>query len=148
MSTAYAVSRRLSSIEKLFTNIQFEFQFETHIYGLGYSQVNVTIPGIGARLRLWVLPTPIDEERITLNLATSAKYLEPGRIHPLLSWIPKKLLTEIVRRLTFAGFLNDVKQDIPIWQNKQYVSPPALAEGDGPIGPYRQWAKQFYSEGS
>jgi len=146
MSTAYSVSRSLFGLEKLFPNALFEFQFETHIYGLGYSQVNVTIPRAGATLRLWVLPTPIDKDRIALNLATSARLLEPGRIHPLLSFIPKLLLTNIVRHFTFAGFINDVKQDIPIWQNKKYISPPALAEGDGPIGIYRQWAKQFYNE--
>lgn len=146
MSTAYSVSRNLFGLERLFRNLLFEFQFETHIYGLGYSQVDVTVPMFGAELRLWVLPTPIAEDRITLSLATSARTLQPGKIHPLLSLFPKLLLTKLIRQFTFAGFINDVKQDIPIWQNKKYISPPALAEGDGPIGMYRQWAKQFYSQ--
>jgi len=31
-----------------------------------------------------------------------------------------------------------------VWQHKRYVQPPILAEGDGPAGKYRQWARQFY----
>ena len=26
-----------------------------------------------------------------------------------------------------------------------YVDPPALADGDGPVGAYRRWARQFYT---
>lgn len=37
-----------------------------------------------------------------------------------------------------------MRQDVPIWEHKVHVNPPALAEGDGPIGKYRQWVKQFY----
>lgn len=146
MSTAYAVSRNLLGLEKVLPNTLFDFQFDTHIYGLGYSQVDVCIPKLKAQIRLWVLPTPIDQERIRLNLATSVKRIEPGRVPSWFTAIPRTLLTYAVRRFTFVGFINDVRQDIPIWQNKKYVSPPALAEGDGPIGMYRQWAKQFYAE--
>lgn len=145
MSTAYCVSRHLFGLEKLLPNSFFDFQFDTHIYGLGYSQVDVYIPKLDARIRLWVLPTPIDEERLTLSLATSVKLMEPRRNYGLLVVIPRMLLTRLVRRFTFAGFIRDVRQDIPIWENKRYVSPPALADGDGPIGMYRQWAKQFYN---
>ena len=38
-----------------------------------------------------------------------------------------------------------VGEDIPIWENKRYVERPPLCEGDGPIGQYRRWARQFYS---
>ncbi len=44
------------------------------------------------------------------------------------------------------GYLKDVLQDIPMWSTKAYVNLPALAEGDGPIGPYRRWARQFYDD--
>jgi len=37
-----------------------------------------------------------------------------------------------------------VQKDIEIWKYKRYLKHPALAEGDGPIGLYRKWAKQFY----
>ena len=41
-----------------------------------------------------------------------------------------------------------VRQDIPIWENKIYRERPFLCEGDGPILRFRHWAKQFYVEPS
>jgi 3-ketosteroid 9alpha-monooxygenase subunit A len=35
-------------------------------------------------------------------------------------------------------------QDVPIWEHKRFVANPLLCVGDGPIGRYRKWAKQFY----
>jgi nitrite reductase/ring-hydroxylating ferredoxin subunit len=146
LSTAYAVQRAIPILERLFPDRLFEFQFETQIYGLGYSLVNVTVPGVQVEARLWVLPTPIDAERITLRLATSVKQNEPRTVYPLLGVIPRTAYNALVARALLAGFVHDAQQDFVIWQNKRYVNPPALAEGDGPIGKYRQWAKQFYAE--
>lgn len=41
-------------------------------------------------------------------------------------------------------FVTDVGQDVPLWEHKRYLDAPALAVGDGPIGLYRRWARQFY----
>jgi 3-ketosteroid 9alpha-monooxygenase subunit A len=35
-------------------------------------------------------------------------------------------------------------EDNVIFDNKIYIANPALADGDGPILPFRKWAKQFY----
>ncbi|WP_372455096.1 hypothetical protein [Streptomyces buecherae] len=32
-----------------------------------------------------------------------------------------------------------------MWENKIFLSHPRLATGDGPIGFFRHWARQFYS---
>jgi hypothetical protein len=32
-----------------------------------------------------------------------------------------------------------------VWRHKRFASRPALAAGDGPIGLYRQWTRQFYA---
>jgi hypothetical protein len=48
--------------------------------------------------------------------------------------------------MIFQGFKADVGQDIPVWNRKLFLAQPALAEGDGPIGAYRRWARQFYAE--
>jgi nitrite reductase/ring-hydroxylating ferredoxin subunit len=146
LSTAYAVRRGLPGLERWLPNALFEFHFETQIYGLGYSLVNVTIPMLGAQGRLWVLPTAIDPQRIVLHLAASLKAIDPARIHPFLAAVPPRLLTRLVADQLFNGFIHDTRQDFPIWENKKYLSPPALAQGDGPIGKYRQWAKQFYEQ--
>jgi hypothetical protein len=59
--------------------------------------------------------------------------------------VPPRLLDRLIGAVMLQNFLADVRQDLPIWANKSYVSPPALAQGDGPIGKYRSWAKQFYT---
>ena len=106
-----------------------QFEFETQIFGLGYSLVNVRLPRFGIEARLWVLPTPIDEKRLTLRLAASTRGSLGPTVNPVLLW----------------GFARGAAQDFPIWENKRFLERPALAEGDGPIGLYRRWARQFYT---
>ena len=68
----------------------------------------------------------------------------PGKIHPLLKLVPKKLIQNIILKTAFKGYQHDVSQDFKIWENKMYISLPALAKGDGPVWQYREWARQFY----
>jgi hypothetical protein len=126
-------------------------QFDIHVHGLGYSLVEVEIPRFQLQARLFVLPTPLDVERIILRVAVSARYVaHPGTIHPALRLLPGRVFTPLLNRIlpgaVLDGLANDVQQDFEIWQHKVYFSPPLLAEGDGPVGRYRQWVKQFYSE--
>ena len=48
-----------------------------------------------------------------------------------------------------AAIIRDIvkqmNEDIPIWENKIFLERPKLCDGDGPIGEYRRWARQFYS---
>lgn len=108
---------------------------ETNIYGLGYSQVNVKIPKLNLTLRMWVLPTPINAKKLKLRLVMSLQRRE-GIIGGI-DFILSKLILE--------GFAKDTQQDFAIWENKIFLEAPALAEGDGPIGKYRKWARQFYT---
>ena len=131
LSTAFAAEHPLPLLRRR----TLRFEFETHVHGLGYSLVHAHVPRFGLETRLWVLPTPIDEERLTLRLAASIRRTKRP--------VPEGLLT----RLVLAGFAYDARQDFPIWENKRYLARPALAEGDGPIGMYRRWARQFYAVG-
>ena len=45
-----------------------------------------------------------------------------------------------------AEVSRQLEEDIPIWENKIYLDRPALCDGDGPIGSFRKWCKQFYVE--
>jgi nitrite reductase/ring-hydroxylating ferredoxin subunit len=38
----------------------------------------------------------------------------------------------------------EFEKDIPIWENKVYLPAPLLCKGDGPIGRFRMWARQFF----
>ena len=113
--------------------------------GLGYSFVEVDLPQLGMETRNFVFARPIDSENTSLTIALSIKNIDhPEKIHPVLKLIPKKLLRSIILSATFKGYMNDVKQDFFVWENKKYVTRPSLAKGDGPIGLYRKYVQQFY----
>lgn len=133
LTTRYAFSRR--SLVPGTPPVRAEFTI--HAYGLGYSYVDVDVLSHGLRTRHFVLATPTDGERIDLHVAASVA--GGGR----LSRVPGVLLDRLLGAVMFKGFLSDVTQDVPIWSKKIHVHPPALAQGDGPIGRYRSWARQF-----
>lgn len=120
-------------------------EINIHVHGLGYSFVEVDLPEMKLKTRQYVFPMPVDENKINLKIGMSVnKNFKSSKIHPALSLLPKKMLVNILLNKAFTGYANDVKQDFKIWENKVYMENPALAKGDGPIGKYRQWAKQFY----
>jgi cholesterol 7-desaturase len=140
LSTAYTAKRPAPLVGRRWL---FDFDFETHIHGLGYSQVDVRVRGFDIRARLWVLPTPAAEGRVTLYLAASGDGAS-GATHPLLRVIPRQVRGALIARGLLAALVSDARQDFIIWGNGRYTHPPALAQGDGPIGKYRVWAAQFY----
>jgi len=135
LTTCYRVRRR----PLLPGTPPIDATFTIHVHGLGYSFVDVAVPSHRLRTRYFVLSTPIDHEHVDLHLAGCL------RGEGVLGLLPAGVLDRLLGALVFrGGFLKDVRQDLPIWSNKVFVHPPALAEGDGPIGKYRSWAKQFY----
>lgn len=138
LSIAYAANRPLPRLSRL----AFDFEYDLHIYGLGYSLVQVSVPRFGLRSRLFILATPVSDDYLDLTLALSVR---EGFDHPLLRRLPAALLSRVIARAILGGLAHDAGQDFPIWENKRYLDPPALAEGDGPIGRFRHWARQFYT---
>jgi len=57
-----------------------------------------------------------------------------------------KDVTSTVGKAFMAEIERQLGQDIPIWENKIYVNPPLVVDGDGPIGIFRRLVKQFYSD--
>lgn len=110
-------------------------EFDVHVHGFGYSLVEVKLPKLGIRTRQFVLSCPTDKERIEFRIGLSV-HRSAGPLAPLLA------------RMAFREFVHDVHQDFPMWENKRYIAPPVLARGDGPVGVFRQWAKQFYPSGA
>jgi nitrite reductase/ring-hydroxylating ferredoxin subunit len=141
LSTAYAAQRPVPLLGRWW---HFDIEFETHIHGLGYSQVDVLVRGFDIRARLWVLPTPIDTRRTALHLAASGDGCS-GETHPWLRAIPRRLRGALIAHGLLAGLVYDARQDFAIWEHGRHVHPPALAQGDGPIGKYRAWATSFYA---
>jgi nitrite reductase/ring-hydroxylating ferredoxin subunit len=107
--------------------------FDVLVHGLGYSRVDSFVPSLGLRARHLVLSTPVDASHVHLRLGTLQRTPWP---------IPG--LARAVCEVTHRMYRHEVEQDLKFWENKRYVARPALAKGDGPIGTYRKWCRQFY----
>jgi nitrite reductase/ring-hydroxylating ferredoxin subunit len=117
----------------------FTVEVEIHQHGLGYAFVEART-SIGMLGRQLVMATPLEGDQIDLRIANSIRIDRAGVRSPLLSLLPTRWLAA----MAFTEFARDVAQDLAIWNNKRFVSPPALAAGDGPVGAYRKWARQFH----
>ena len=107
--------------------------------------VEARLSEYGVRSRHFVFCTPIDGTHVQLMVGNQPMLpAHLGAVHPLLKAVPVRLLSPLIAAETMRQYEHDVQQDWDIWERKIYVHPPRLARGDGPIGPYRQWCRQFY----
>ncbi|MCO4772680.1 MAG: Rieske (2Fe-2S) protein [Deltaproteobacteria bacterium] len=144
LTVRYAMHRKLDFLGQPDKIIRTEFTI--HVYGLGYSRVEAHVPELNLRSRHLVLSSPIDGDRIDLTIAVAMGETSPRDVHRLLSWVPKALFRPAAHLGMFKAYVHDVSQDLAIWENKSYVHPAQVAQGDGPIGRYRTWARRFYPD--
>ena len=82
-------------------------------------------------------------------LVSSSTTIEEGLVQIRFSFSvrkgPNEVVTSTVGKRFQAEIERQLEADIPVWENKIYVDPPLLCAGDGPIGIYRKWCRQFYS---
>lgn len=122
-----------------------DMNLHIELSALGFSTVLVEMPELELKHRIWVLATPIDDEHIDYRVGFSmAPVKSPGRLHPSLRFLRSDHATRVLEHFAFRAFLKDVELDFPIWENKAYLERPVLLSGDGPVGRYRKWARQFY----
>jgi len=108
-----------------------EGMIHVEMHGFGFTTTRFT--GIVETLLVNSV-TPIDEEYLDVRFSFLVKKLSD------------RGSTETIGKLYTAEIERQLEQDIPIWENKIYVRPPILSDGDGPIGKYRKWCKQFYAD--
>jgi nitrite reductase/ring-hydroxylating ferredoxin subunit len=142
LSARYAMSRRNPFVPGLGS---VRTEFDVHVHGLGYSFVHAHVREQAIHTRHFVCATPLGGEHIELRISTALRLDDPRRLLGPLALVPRWVLTRMVGALVLRAFRHDVAQDFEIWSNKRYVQPPSLAEGDGPVGPYRAWCRQFYA---
>lgn len=121
---------------------RLQTEIRVHVWGLGFSYVETEVRSHGFRARQLVLPTPTDGAHVDLRLASAL--VSAGRVADAL---PRWVVDRTLGVLVLQKFLEDVRQDFQVWSNKRYLDNPALARGDGPIGLYRKWSRQFYAGG-
>jgi hypothetical protein len=105
--------------------------YSVYVWGLGYSQVDVRIDPLRFDTRVWVLPVPRDDEHIDLVIGASTK----KGLGPISTY---------ARRIVHKIVCKEVGQDLDVWTYKTFIERPRLAKGDGPVGIYRRYVKQFY----
>lgn len=138
---------RMVTPRKVFpgVTVRLKTEFVVHAHGLGYSTVEVRPEGAGFEARHFVFPTPTDGDHINLTVGILLRGLpESTGLARCVSALPTPLLERMLLPVMMREYTHDVSQDFRIWQNKSYIHPPALAVGDGPVFPYRRWARQFY----
>jgi len=101
---------------------------EVNAWGFGFTTTRFT--GIVETL-LVSSATPIEADKSEIWFAFTVRDIGKG----ITGGVGKAFMAEVSRQL---------EQDIPVWENKIFIDPPILCDGDGPIGPFRKWAKQFY----
>jgi hypothetical protein len=74
--------------------------------------------------------------------------VDADHVHHRFSFVAKHSKLPLVGRLLSAFLMREVarqyEQDIPIWENKQYLDRPVLCSKDGEIHKIREWFKPFY----
>jgi 3-ketosteroid 9alpha-monooxygenase subunit A len=111
------------------TNAENETRFRSYMWGPGLSLTRVT--GLMAGVSVQTL-TPLDDEKIEV-------------VHNY--WVRRSEETPKEQIEGFYDFYaSDWELDFELWNHKVFRPRPLLAEGDGDIGRYRRWYKQFYSE--
>lgn len=104
---------------------------DIHSYGFGCGTARFT--GLIETLLLTTI-TPIDDERVDARFSFTVRKLADDDATAV---VGKGFVDELSRR---------VDQDIPVWEHKTFFERPVLCDGDGPIGAFRRWARQFYPE--
>jgi putative sterol carrier protein len=111
-----------------------EVELDVTLHGLGQIVVNTHVLTAGLRTRQRIHSTPIDGDRIAIFGVANTREM------------PDPVYTAEIDEIFWAAFVADFQKDFPIWEQKTYLERPLLAGGDGPIGRYRRWARQFYGE--
>ena len=136
-------TRTIAGLFKFFLDISAR----THIFGLGYSFVEIREHSIGLDLRLWVLATPVDGTLIDMTLVSQAREIrKPKRMIAGLGFLPVRLRAPIMNKFIASQQRKDVLQDVAIWSRKQYRARPRLSRSDGKIMPFRHYCAQFYPD--
>lgn len=123
-----------------------EVDLEVDVEACGLSRLHVCtrMPRMGLRTCAMIAPTMIAPSRFQIRQTIRIAAAEPARLPaPLARWV-SRTGARLLRGPAIRANAAFVAEDFPIWDTKRYVSPPRLAQGDGPIGPFRRWTRQFY----
>lgn len=125
----------------------FAANLKLTLVGLGAVHAEFTVYDGTLHAMAFVLATPTDPWRTRVWVVSS------GELGGLPAWLPMRaLLARVLEhpmsRVMSVWSLQQFRQDQRVWHHKLYLPHPKLNDGDGPIGAYRLWARQFYPPGA
>ena len=101
----FTSSRKLAKIGRFTLSVSAV----THIFGLGYSFVEIREQSIGMDMRLWILATPVDGTLIDVSLVSQVREIRsPKRWIAGLGFLPLKLRAPIMNKFIAAMQHQDV----------------------------------------
>lgn len=103
------------------------------VYGLGLVVIHTRYPGL-PEVAVLQYTTPIASDELLVRHVYVAKVGRGAR----------RLVRELLARVVTGFSIYEASRDWPVWNHKMYRARPVLCDGDGPIGPFRSWAAQFY----
>jgi phenylpropionate dioxygenase-like ring-hydroxylating dioxygenase large terminal subunit len=108
---------------------------DIHIHELGHMTIGTRI---GQHLAFYIVQyaTPVEWDVVEvrhLYLVKRARGLKG-----LVLWPVSRILLRLA--------LVNAASDKPIWNHKTFHAAPVLSEGEGMLGRFRRWARQFYQE--
>ncbi|MGP4001778.1 Rieske 2Fe-2S domain-containing protein [Streptomyces sp. 8N706] len=121
-----------------------QVEIEADGYGLSCLHTDVRTPGLGLEMCTLVMATMIAPGRMQFRQASRIAVAGPSWLPPSVGRGVGRALSRLLARPMFRWSCDFTAADFPIWSTKEYQSPPRLAQADGPIGPFRHWARQFY----
>ncbi|MEV0848377.1 Rieske 2Fe-2S domain-containing protein [Streptomyces sp. NPDC049954] len=122
----------------------FTVEVEVDGYGLGCLHADAYTPRLGLRMCTTVMPTAIGPHRMQFRQLNRLEFAGPGFLPAPAARLASRTAERVLSRAVFRASCEFTEADFPVWHHKQYRKPPRLAQGDGPIGAFRQWARDFY----
>lgn len=109
-------------------------------YGLGYTEGESEVPGLGVRVKTLSFASPI------VPLRWKFRWSDAVRISKL-DALPGPLRRAVYATLSVPAhrwFAKVASADFGIWNHRQYVARPKLMAGEASIAALRRWSAQFY----
>ncbi len=116
-----------------------EVLFDIVVHGLGHIWAAAAMPRLRSAAVFQAMATPLDPLHVEIRFSVAL------RVGSAATNARAQLLSGLLTRMLAPAFRRDLARDFPVWEHKVYLDQPRLAKGDGPIGAYRRWARQFYS---
>ncbi len=119
-----------SSVHRFGQELRFRIEF--HMVEPGFHYLHFPkLPG-GARAFVFSSIVPVDDEYTNHRLTVMVRK----------SRIPG--YSALIQRFIVWQMMKTYREDMQIWENKEYHSRPILCDGDGSIMKLRRWYSQFY----